>query len=223
LSCGVSNKLGDGRVSELCSIACSYPALLYQILSILYVTMMCQPKAFNIYLCLALLLAPAVTTGCKSTPESKQKSKDKKLAAVMRFHLETRSDISGHQEVVSILRDHPVQVTIQKTPFLNEADIADAKVIDSIGGFSLSLKFDRRGRWLLEQYSTANPGKRIAVYAQFGEGLKESRWLAAPVIRKRMGDGVFTFTPDASREETDQITKGLNNVAKKVQGKSEEW
>jgi hypothetical protein len=142
---------------------------------------------------------------------------------VLRLHIETRSDNSGHQQAVSVLRDNPVQVNIQKSYFLNEANIAEANVIDGIGGFALSIKFDRRGRYLLEQYSTANNGKRIAVYAQFGDGLKESRWLGAPVIHKRMGDGVFTFTPDASREESEEIAKGLNNVAKKVQGKGDEW
>ena len=50
--------------------------------------------------------------------------------------------------------------------------------------------------------------------------LAENRWLAAPVIPSRIGNGVLTFTPDASREEADQIVLGLNNVAKKVQDKS---
>lgn len=183
--------------------------------------MMRSVKPFNIYLCVALVAALFV--GCKTTDEDKQKHKDKKLAAVLRLHLETRPDNSGHQETITVLRDTPVQISIQKTPFLNEANIADANVIDGIGGFSLSLKFDRRGRWLLEQYTTANVGRRIAVYAQFGEGLKQARWLAAPVIRKHIGDGVLTFAPDATREEAEQIAKGLKNVAKKVQGKNEEW
>ena len=183
--------------------------------------MMRSVKAFNIYFCVAL--TAALFLGCKTTDEDKQKRKDKKLATVLRLQLETRPDNSGHQETVSIVRDNPVQVSIQKTPFLNEANIADANVIDGIGGFSLSLKFDRRGRWLLEQYSTANVGKRIAIYAQFGEGLKQSRWLGAPIIRRHIGDGVLTFTPDATREETEEIAKGLKNVAKKVQGKNDEW
>lgn len=183
--------------------------------------MMVQTKAFNIYFCLALVIG--LVTGCKTSPEDQEKKKEKKLAAVLRLHLETHPDNSGHQEMVSILRDNPVQISIQKSAFLNEGDIAESRVVDAMGGFTISLKFDRRGRWLLEQYSTANVGKRIAVYAQFGEGLKKSRWLAAPVIRKHMGDGVFNFTPDCSREEAEDITKGLNNVAKKVQSKNDEW
>ena len=185
--------------------------------------MMIQPRGFNIYFLLCAMALVMLSPGCKTTPEKKKEQDEKKLATVLHLHLESRADNSVHQEVISVIRDNPVKITVQKTPFLNEANVAEANVVDGIGGFSLSLKFDRRGRLLLEQFSTANIGRRIAVYAQFGEGLKESRWLAAPLIHKRVGDGVFTFTPDASREETDIIVKGLNNVAKKVQGKNEDW
>jgi len=42
------------------------------------------------------------------------------------------------------------------------------------------------------------------------------RWLAAPLINRRMADGMITFTPDASREETEKFVEGLNNSAKKL-------
>jgi preprotein translocase subunit SecD len=187
---------------------------------------MVRCKAYNIYLFVALMAATVI--GCQTTKSDTgnhppKKQNDKKLAAVLRLHLETRADTATHQETVSILRENPVKVTIQKEHFLDEADIAEAKVIDSVGGFSLSIKFDRRGRWLLEQYSSANSGRRFAVFAQFGEGLKEARWIAAPLIQRRIADGTLTFTPDATREEAEQLAKGLTNVAKKVQGKNEEW
>jgi preprotein translocase subunit SecD len=183
--------------------------------------MMVQAKAFNIYFCLALAIG--LVTGCKTTPEAEKKKKDKKLATVLRLHLEMRPDNSGGQQTISVIRGSPVQISVKKSDFLNEANVAEALVVDTLGGFSITLKFDRRGRLLLEQYTSANVGKRIAVYVQFGEGLTQSRWLAAPVIRKHVGDGVFTFTPDCSREEAEEIVKGLNNVAKKTQSKNEEW
>ena len=40
----------------------------------------------------------------------------------------------------------------------------------------------------------------------------------APAVSKRISDGLFVFTPDASREEADEIVMGLNNVAKKMHG-----
>ena len=58
--------------------------------------------------------------------------------------------------------------------------------------------------------------RRLAIAAQFGEKEVQMRWLAAPVIRKRVTDGILAFTPDASREETELIVRGLNNVAVKL-------
>ena len=46
--------------------------------------------------------------------------------------------------------------------------------------------------------------------------MKDYRWLAAPVISHRISDGVLVFTPDATREEAEEIALGLNNVSKKV-------
>src|SRR5690242_17391878 len=98
--------------------------------------MMVRAKAFNIYLCLAL--AVGVATGCKTTPEDQQKKKDKKLAAVLHLHLEMRPDNSGGQQTISVVRDSPVQISVKKTEFLSEAEIAEAAVVDTMGGFSIT-------------------------------------------------------------------------------------
>jgi hypothetical protein len=44
-----------------------------------------------------------------------------------------------------------------------------------------------------------------------GEG-RASGWLAAVKIRERIPSGIFRFSPDASREETARIVRGLKNV-----------
>ena len=82
-----------------------------------------------------------------------------------------------------------------------------------MGGYSISVQFDKEGTWLLEQYTTGNKGKRVAIAAEFGE----MRWLGAPVMTQRIGNGLFVFAPDASREEAERIVGGLNNLAKRVQ------
>ncbi|MGA9450667.1 MAG: hypothetical protein WBW41_04895 [Verrucomicrobiia bacterium] len=43
----------------------------------------------------------------------------------------------------------------------------------------------------------------------------DSRWLAAPLITRRIANGVLAFTPDCSRAEADQLVLGLNQVAAK--------
>jgi len=171
---------------------------------------------FNIYL--LLVLAPVLICGCQS-PESKKK---RELASIS-LHLETNPDRTDRSETVPVLREHSFPVNIEKTAFINEAHLAEASVIDAMGGFALRLKFDRQGTWLLEQYTAQYAGRRVAIFAQFGEKMKEARWLAAPVMGRRVTDGVLTFTPDATRGEADEIVLGLNNVAKKLQDKKSSW
>ena len=169
--------------------------------------MVIRPKRFNIYLLCLALLAPVV--GCRS-PESRRE----KQLATLRVHLEVNPDGVGLSEPVPIYRANPTLVNVNRGPFLTEGNVAEAKVIsDTLGGFALQIQFDLRGTWLLEQYSAMNTGKRFAVYAEFGDKLAEHRWLGAPIIPRRIPSGVFTFTPDVTRDEAEQIARGLNNVA----------
>ena len=85
-------------------------------------------------------------------------------------------------------------------------------VVDVLGGYSISVQFNKQGSMLLEQYTTGSKGKHMAISAEFGQ----MRWIAAPVITQRIGDGLFVFTPDTSREEAERIVSGLNRVAKLV-------
>jgi hypothetical protein len=90
-----------------------------------------------------------------------------------------------------------------------------------VGGFALRLRFNRHGSWVLEQYSSGNPGKRFAIFSQFvtppGENLNEGRWIAAPRVKGRIADGTLIFTPDATREEAEQIVLGLSNIARELE------
>lgn len=167
-------------------------------------------QRFNLYL-LAALMATGVC-GCKSTPESESK----KLLGTLRLHLEADRDSTKANEPVPVYRENPVMVNVEKEPFLTEACVSEAKVFNAVGGFALRIQFDHSGTTLLEQYTTVNRGKRIAVFCQFGDKLKDYRWLAAPVISRRISDGALTFTPDATRDEAEEIAVGLNNVSKKV-------
>ncbi len=175
--------------------------------------------------CWLVLLTAAIllVCGCKSTDqkggehaEHKPAHKEKHLAATLQIYLENRNDLPEHQQPVSVIRSSPVQLKIQKSPFVTEAFLDEAQVIDSRADFVIMLKFDRHGRLTLEQYSSLNLGRRFVIFSQFGEGLHQNRWLAAPLIQKRITDGVLTFTPDATREEAEEIVKGLNNVIQKA-------
>ena len=44
---------------------------------------------------------------------------------------------------------------------------------------------------------------------------RESAWLAAVLVRSRISNGLFRFTPDVSRTECNRIVRGLRNVIAK--------
>jgi len=172
---------------------------------------------FNIYLLAAL--AVVSVCGCKSA------GKHKKQLSAFHMHMEVNADASNRSQAVPIYRAQPFLLTIDKAPFLTEGNVAEAKVIDVVGGFDISIKFDRQGTWLLNSFSTANRGRHFAIFVQWtakpGDKIGPGRWLAAPQITKPLTEGMLVFTPDASREECDQIVLGLNNVAKKLKTGSE--
>jgi preprotein translocase subunit SecD len=172
--------------------------------------MMIRPKRFNLYFACALVLALA--GGCAN-----EESKRKHVLTTLDIHLEVPNDSSKLNEAVPIFREKPVMVNVLKEPILTEAHVKDAKVVEMPGGFAIQIEFNRQGTWLLEQVTDENHGKRLAVHCDFGPKLKESRWLAAPRIVTGITDGTFTFTPDATREESDQIVLGLHDIGQELQ------
>jgi preprotein translocase subunit SecD len=156
---------------------------------------------------LAAAFALILAGGCQ-THKGKDKNKE---ATTISLHLEADPDGLSDIGPESIGREDPIIVSVTKTPFLDGGDLDEASVVDEPGGlYSIRLKFNWQGAAVLAGVTSANPGRRIAIYCAFGE----ARWLAAPMIRQRISDGVLTFTPDASHEEAERIVKGLNNVAK---------
>jgi preprotein translocase subunit SecD len=165
-------------------------------------------QRFNLFLML-LLVAPLC--GCSYFYHKHEQT------AAMRLHIELAPENAGEintSQTVSILRADPVQVTIDKTPILTEANIVAARVIDTPESPAIEVRFDENGTWILEQYSASNPGRHFAIYGQWGKDLKDGRWLAAPLITKRINDGILSFTPDMTRDEANQFVLGLNNLAK---------
>jgi preprotein translocase subunit SecD len=165
---------------------------------------------FNLYL--ASVVVVALMAGCRTAGDKK----DKELAT-LRVHLQVIPESMDFSSTVPIGRKEPVMVTVDKAPFLTETEVAEAKVVDVPGGFDLQIKFNRRGTWLLESYTTTNPGKHFAVFSSFRDpkGKKQSRWLGAPIQWRRISSGIFSFVPDATREEAERIAVELNNVARK--------
>lgn len=166
-------------------------------------------RRFNIYLLPALALL--VFAGC----QSHKKDDHSKDVSALRLHLEARADTLGTSQTISLMQHDPVMVTVSRTPVLTEANVSTAEIIDAPGGIAIQIVFDRTSALILEQYTSSNPGRHLVVYGQWGDKKEEGRWLAAPLITRRIANGVFAFTPDCSREEARRLVFGLNNYAKK--------
>ncbi len=166
---------------------------------------------FNTYLfsiCACLFLV-----ACETTKEGRQKNKE---LTVMRFHMEANPDGSERTQTVPVYRQSPVMVHVNKSAFLDEGSVARAALVDGPGGgFVISVQFNQHGTLLLDNITTTFRGQRTVILALF----PETRWLGAPQITKRLTDGIYTFTPDCTREEAERIVRGLNNMAKKLKNK----
>lgn len=179
----------------------------------------------NTYL---LAAAVAVAAGCatEKTPEDKPKGKSKssrKTIAVMRLFAQANPDGTSFTQEATIYRANPVRLSVSTSPLITELNIVRAELIDDIGGYSIRLFLDRSGALILENATTSHLNSRLAVYSAWGmDKPGEGRWLSAVYIARRITDGVFSFTPDASREEAEQIVAGLNNMADKLRARGDQ-
>jgi preprotein translocase subunit SecD len=171
--------------------------------------MLIRPACFNTYLLACLL---AVLAGGCTAPSKDDKKVDKKAESALRLHLEVNPNPAGQSMRASIGRSDPLVLNVDQEPFLTELRVDKASVIDGLGGFSVAVQFNSEGAILLEQYTGAYNGRRMAIAAEFGE----QRWIAAPIIRKRLADGQLVFTPDLTREEAERFVRGLNRVGELI-------
>lgn len=167
-------------------------------------------RRFNLYLAFVLIVP---LCGCMFFKNELGKKKAEKTSAV-RIHLESPVSVPGKTRTVSLLRSAPVAVTIDEEPVLTEVNLLAAELIDTYGSYAVHLRFDETGGWALEQSTAGNPGKHLVIFGQWGETNTQGRFLAAPIISRRIAGGELTFSPDASREETQQFVDGLNNLAR---------
>ena len=151
-----------------------------------------------------LFLAVAFITGCTTTGVKSEKS-------TLRLHFEIDAANNDRIASVPIFRANPMFLNVQREYVCDERNVSAASIIDQPGGFAIQIQLDRQGTWRLEQSSLTHKGKHLAVFSHFGE----ARWLAAPVIHKIISNGRIIFTPDATREESERIVRGLNNGVKK--------
>ena len=175
-------------------------------------TMKVCARQFNLYL--TCFTAIMLIGGCETS--KKDGKDDKNAVGAVRVHIESPRNLEGTGQTISLIRTDPVTLNIQSDPILTEASLLDVHLIDVPGGgYAIELGFNEIGTYTLEQFTAANPGRHLAIFGQWGDKLSAGRWLAAPLISRRITKGTIIFTPDASREEALKLVTGLSNIAKK--------
>ena len=163
----------------------------------------------NAFFCALALVS--ILCACQSAKSKEEKAKAKEQT-LLKIHLEAVADNKSDQADVPVYRQRPTMVHIDTKELLNNNDIVNASIVDVQGGFGIRLAFSPHGARVLENVSARNMGKRLAIYAAW----PEVRWLAAPLIKHRLGTGELIFTPDATREECERIVRGVNNLSAKL-------
>jgi preprotein translocase subunit SecD len=172
---------------------------------------------------LMILLVIAAVTGCagnksavkeKEQPKKSSKSGSKEATRIS-FHVEINPDGTERCVQAQIYRKNPITITVDRSPVLHEGFVERADVVEFMGTYAIRIKFDSTGTLLLDNVTTSNRGRHLAIFCQFGD----ARWIGAPLITQRISNGVFVFTPDTTKEEAERIVRGLNNVANAIQPK----
>jgi preprotein translocase subunit SecD len=156
------------------------------------------------------------TSEAPSEPEPKTSKKSKKekpkLNKSLRVYVETKHDIEERSLPAVVGRSSPMKFMVEKLPILNEVHVESAALLDQPGSFQVQVKFNSLGARILESYTAAAAGRHLLIMTEIN---KEGRWIAAPLIRRRLGNGILVFTPDASREDMDLLVRGLNQMVEK--------
>lgn len=153
------------------------------------------------------IAAPAAATNAPASTKGKKAKKPKPLKFI-RVHVEARHDLPERSLTAQIGKDSTrMKINVEKLPILNETHVEAVALLEQIGGFQIRIKFNSIGAKILESYTAAAVGRHLAIVIDVDE---EAKWIALPLIRTRIGDGVLAFSPDASREIADRLVTGLN-------------
>src|SRR5271154_2410131 len=119
-------------------------------------------RRFNTYFALA---ASFLAAGC----ETIKHDLGHKEQTTIRLYLEGGSVDTG--KIGKVLVTHNKDpFLIERDPFLTEADISKAVLIDDPSGdgsYSIQLAFNEHGMLMLDMVTTGNKGKHVIVFSQF--------------------------------------------------------
>ncbi|NQU10284.1 hypothetical protein HQ590_05815 [bacterium] len=129
---------------------------------------------------------------------------------VLHFHEEVPATLPPTKMQTVDFPKANLRLTVDPHWILSERDVVAADLIRTVAGAAVYLRFDPHGRATLEEVTTRNRGRRLAV-------LLDGRAVAVWMINQSLRKGEFLLEGDFSDEEAAQLVEGLNRMRR------EEW
>src|SRR5665213_735313 len=199
------------------------------------------PRSFNLYFTLICL---ALAGGCAS--ETDAQKEHKKEQSTIRLYLEDRAPASSgtvlvtRQKIPMSVEREPflTEEDLSRVSLISEADgtYSIQLLFNDHGALVLEMYTTaHKGKHIVVFAQFPKPGTKQAKAkkkkdddndddANFPESVpptnpnkpRESAWMSAVLIRDRISNGLFRFTPDISHAEGVRIVRGLKNVIAKA-------
>ena len=142
--------------------------------------------------------------GCKSTAKHKY--------TALRVYLQTPAMLPESQRSTVVLTNPPLSVAVKRLPELSEIDLDKAEAVKTATRNQLVLHFDRRGRWIIQNFTTERRGELYVLTLNHVA-------VAAPVIRETIADGKLVVDLDLTDEDVKKLAEGLNRASVRARGR----
>ncbi len=133
-------------------------------------------------------------------------TKPPKNMTTLRIHVPATEASSPQRRMQVAIRVPELTLQVDAQPVLTEADLDHAQVTGEGENLGLRLYFNTHGTIVLDTVSLNYRSQMLVI-------MINGAAIGAPLIKDRIVDGVFEFTPDLSREQAEKIVAGLNATA----------
>ena len=163
-----------------------------------------------------MLAALMCLCGCSSTNASKD-------GALVAMFVQTKTENPELARRIEWFQSDPRPAWLEANPVFQPLQhMEQAEVIKSPDGIhAIQMKFNTRGKRLLEDITAARVGRRLFLMAWYKHKPEDKemkpRCIGVKYIEKPNSTGQFVFFPDTSEEEARRLTNGFNSAAKKIQ------
>lgn len=150
---------------------------------------------------LAFTLAATLVAGCALFQKKSEES-------TLRIYEQVDAALPAETVQTVEIPRAGLKLTISPFPTLSERDVQSAELYDTAGGKAIFLRFDPTGTVALDEMTTRNRGRYVAV-------LINNHPVSAWLVDQRIINGQFLVEGDLTDEEAKKVVDDLNKLSKK--------